>query len=151
LRLTQASIHELSGRFEDAIAIYEQLLKEQPNSEVLANNLASLLSDHRTDKASLSRAYELAQRFRRSEVPQFKDTLGWASFKVGKLDEAARLLKDASEKMPEMPVFRYHLGMTHLAMNRKDAARQELEKALSLGAKGDFSEAEQVKQALKGL
>lgn len=151
LRLTQAAVLELSGRFDEAIGLYEQLLKERPNADVVANNLASLLSDHRTDKASLSRAHDLAQRFRRSEIPQFKDTLGWTSYKLGKTDEAVQLIEDASKKMPELPVFRYHLGMSYLAVNKKDAARKELETALALGAGKGFLEEEQVRQALKGL
>lgn len=151
LRLTQAAIHELTGRYEEAIGLYEQMLKERPNADVIANNLASLLSDHRTDKASLNRAHDLAQRFRRSEVPQFKDTLGWTSYKLGKADEAVQLIEDASKKMPDLAVFRYHLGMSYLALNRKDAARKELEKALALGEGKGFLEEERVKQALKGL
>lgn len=151
LRLTKAAIYEISGRFEDAIKLYEQLFKERPNSDVLANNLASLLSDHRSDKASLSRAHELAQRFKRSDIPQFKDTLGWTSYKMGKADEAVQLIEDASKKLPDLAVFRYHLGMSYLALNKKEAARKELEKALALGEGKDFIEAEQVRQALKGL
>jgi tetratricopeptide (TPR) repeat protein len=151
LRMTQAGSLELAGRFEDAITLYEQLLKERPQSDVVANNLASLLSDRRTDKASLNRAYELAQRFKRSEVPQFKDTLGWASYRVGKADEAVTLIDGVAKQMPDLPVFRYHLGMSYLAANNKAAAKAELEKALSLGQGRNFVEAEQVKQALKGL
>ena len=151
LRVTQAAIYELSGRVEDAIKAYEQLLKERPNADVLANNLSSLLSDNRTDKVSLARAHELAQRFKRSDVPQFKDTLGWATYKIGKANEAATLIEDASKKLPDLPVFRYHLGMSYLAMKKPDAARKELEKALVLGEGKGFLEAEQVKQALKGL
>ncbi|MFY9329061.1 MAG: tetratricopeptide repeat protein [Georgfuchsia sp.] len=151
LRMTQAGIYELSSRFEEAIKLYDELLKERPNSDVLANNLASLLTDHRTDKASLTRAHELALRFKRSDVPQFKDTLGWASYKQGKADEAVQLIEDASKKLPDLPVFRYHLGMSYLAIKNKDAARKELEKSLSLGDGKNFIEAEQAKQALKGL
>ena len=151
LRLTQAGIHELAGRFDEAIKLYEQLLKERPNSDVLANNLASLLSDHRTDKVSLARANELAQRFKRTDVPQFKDTLGWTNYKLGKSSEAAPLFEDATKQLPDMAVFRYHLGMSYLSLNKKEAARKELEKALELGAGKGFVEEEQVKQALKGL
>jgi predicted Zn-dependent protease len=150
LRMTQAGIYELSGRIDDAIKLYEQLLKERPNADVLANNLSSLLTDHRTDKASLARAHELALRFKRSEVPQFKDTLGWATYKIGKAGEASQLIEDASKKL-DLPVFRYHLGMSYLAMNKPDAARKELEAALKLGEGKDFPESDLVKQALKGL
>lgn len=151
LRLTRAGIYEMSGRFDEAIKLYEELLKERPNADVLANNLASLLTDHRTDKASLARAHGLAQRFKRSEIPQFQDTLGWISYKQGKADEAVQLIGDASKKLPDLPEFRYHLGMSYLAINKKDEARKELEKALSLGDGKNFIGVEQAKQALKGL
>ena len=130
---------EISGRFDDAIKLYEELLKERPNADVVANNLASLLSDHRTDKASLARAHELAQRFKRSEVAQFKDTLGWINYKMGKADEATMLIADATKQLPDLAVFRYHLGMSYLAQNKKDAARKELEKALALGEGKSFA------------
>jgi tetratricopeptide (TPR) repeat protein len=151
LRVTQAGIYELSGRIDDAIKYYELLLKERPNADVLANNLASLLSDHRTDKTSLARAHELAKRFQRSEIPQFKDTLGWATYRIGKPGDAAQLLEDATKRLPDLPVFRYHLGMSYLAMKKPEAARKELEKALTLGEGKGFLEAEEAKKALKGL
>lgn len=151
LRMTRATLYELSGRVDDAIPLYEALLKEQPKSDVLANNLASLLSDYRTDKASLDRAYELAQRVRRSEIPQFVDTAGWASYKVGKLDEAITLLKSAVKSRPDVAVFRYHLGMAYLGKADKSGARQELEKAVQLASKQPFPQLGEVKKVLQGL
>src|SRR5262245_1584657 len=60
LRLALAGLGELKGDYEAAISEYEQLLKLQPGSLIVANNLASLLSDYRTDAASLERAYTIA-------------------------------------------------------------------------------------------
>lgn len=151
LRMLQAETYETTGRVDDAIKAYEDLLKAQPNADIVANNLASLLVDHRTDKASLSRAYDIAQRFKRSDVPQFKDTLGWAAYRMGKAGEAVPLIEDAVKKLPDLAVFHYHLGMSYLATNKKDAAKKELEKALELGKRGGFAEAEQAKEALGKL
>ena len=77
LHLTLAQIRELKGNYEGAISEYENLLKQQPGSLIVINNLASLLADHRTDKASLDQAQSLAVSLRQSQVAQFKDTLGW--------------------------------------------------------------------------
>ena len=74
---------EQKGDYEAAIAEYETMLKQQPGSLIAANNLASLLSDHRTDKASLDRAYSLAAMLRKSQIPSFKDTLGWIEYLRG--------------------------------------------------------------------
>lgn len=151
LNLAQAEVHEMAGRFEEAIGIYEQLYRQRPNADVVVNNLASLLADHRSDKASLNRAYELAQRFRRSDIPQFKDTLGWAAYRLGKASDAVALIKGAVKQLPDMPAFRYHLGMSYLALNDKAAARRELEKSLALGGEKKFPEADKAKLALNGL
>jgi tetratricopeptide (TPR) repeat protein len=93
----------------------------------------------------------LAKRFQRSDIPQFKDTLGWATYRIGKPGDAAQLLEDATKRLPDLPVFRYHLGMSYLAMKKPEAARKELEKALTLGEGKGFLEAEEAKKALKGL
>jgi hypothetical protein len=45
---------------ESAIAVYEELVKKNPRYDPAANNLASLLTDHRTDKQSLEQAVKLA-------------------------------------------------------------------------------------------
>ena len=42
--------------YEAATSEYEHIVSKQPGSMIAANNLASLLSNHRTDKASLERA-----------------------------------------------------------------------------------------------
>ena len=151
LLMAQASIYEVSRRFEEAIAAYEALFKTYPGSDVVVNNLASLLSEHRTDQASLLRAYEMTQRFSRSDAPYFKDTLGWASYRLGKFDEGLPLLESAVRQMPGQPIFRYHLGMSYAALNRKELARQELEKALELSQDNTLQSTEQIRSALEGL
>lgn len=151
LLLAKAGIFEVSGRVAEAIAAYEVLHRDHPGSDVAANNLASLLSEHGTDQASWVRAYELAQRFRRSDVPYFKDTLGWASYRVGKVEEGLALIEDAVRQLPEQPIFRYHLGMSYAALNRKDQAREELQKALELSQRNSSFDVERVREALKEL
>ncbi|OEC35046.1 Tfp pilus assembly protein PilF [Pseudomonas cuatrocienegasensis] len=151
LLMVQAGIFEVSGRFNDAIAAYEALHKDYPGSDVAVNNLASLLSDHTTEQANWVRAYELALRFRRSDVPYFKDTLGWASYRLGKFEEGVVLIKDAVRQLPEQPVFRYHLGMSYAALNKKEQAREELEKALELSQANSPQDVERIREALQGL
>lgn len=151
LRLAKAGVLEVSGNYDDAIKIYEAMLKERPDADVVANNLASLLSEYKSDKTSLNRAFELAQRFKKTDVPQFKDTYGWASYKIGKFDDAKLMLSSAVEQLPGMPVLHYHLGMNYLAKSDKINARKELEKALQLAGSAPFEQAEEIRQTLKGL
>jgi predicted Zn-dependent protease len=151
LRATKAAILVYQEKFDEAIALYEGLLKERPGADVVVNNLASLLSENRQDKESLKRAYELASRLKDSDLPMFKDTVGWASYKVGKYQEAAPFLEAAVNQRPDMALLRYHAGMNQLALGNKDAARKELQKSLELAQNQPFSRKDEATKALQGL
>lgn len=151
LMLTQASIYEATAKFDDAIKVYEGMLKERPDSEIVINNLASLLSDHRSDKASLTRAYDLAKTSKDSLVPQFLDTFGWASYRVGKYDEAEKALKVATEKLPEIAVFHYHLAKIYIAKNDNVLAKQALQNAIKYSENQPFDQKDEANQLLKSL
>ena len=110
----------------------EYLLKQQPSSMDIANSLASLLSDHRTDKASLERAYSVAMVLRKSPVPSFKDTLGWIDYQRGDYRSAVSLLEEAATKRPDVGLVRYHLGMSYIATEQLAKASEQLKKALEL-------------------
>ena len=132
MRLLLASTLELKGDYEGAIAEYERLLTQQSGSLVVANNLASLLSDHRTDKASLERAYALAVSLRKTQLPQFKDTLGWVQHQRGDYRAAIPLLEEAASALPDLAMVRYHLGMSYLANGQFAKASEQFKKALEL-------------------
>jgi tetratricopeptide (TPR) repeat protein len=150
LRLTMAGILERKGQFEKAIQEYEDILKQETGSMIVANNLASLLSDHRTDAASLDRAYSLAVGLTKSQVPQFKDTLGWIHYKRRDYGAAAPLLEEAVAQLPDIALARYHLGMTYVAMGDTAKASEQLGKGLQLApADGDLKE--KIQTALQQL
>ena len=115
LRLAYAAVLEQKGDYEGAIAEYEKLLKQDPGSLIVANNLASLLSDRRTDKASFDRAYSVAAVLRKSQIPSFKDTLGWIDYLRGDYKSATGLLEEAAAAMPDRAMVQYHLGMSYVA------------------------------------
>jgi predicted Zn-dependent protease len=151
LRLTRAGVLEAAGRSEEAIAAYETMLAEQPNAVIVANNLASLLADHRKDQASLRRAYDIAQRFRGSDIPHLKDTLGWTMHLVGKHAEAAELLKSARQQAPELAIVQYHYGMNQLVLNNPRNAREALARAVELAKAAPFPQQDDARKALESL
>jgi tetratricopeptide (TPR) repeat protein len=122
----------MKGDYEPAIAEYEYLLKQEPSSLVIANDLASLLSDHRTDKASLDRAHSLAAVLRNSPVPSFEDTLGWIDYQRGDNKSAVSLLEEAAKKLPNVGLIRYHLAMSYIAADQLEKASEQLNRALAL-------------------
>jgi tetratricopeptide (TPR) repeat protein len=147
LRFTFAGLLESKGDYEAAIAEYEQLLKQQPGSLVVANNLASLLSEHRTDKASLDRAYFLAVGLRRAQVPHFKDTLGWVYHQRGEHKNAISLLEEAAVARPDVALVRYHLGMSYLADGQTTKASEQFKKALELAPDSALQQKIQIAQS----
>jgi cellulose synthase operon protein C len=150
LRLALAGVLELKRDFEGAIAEYEILVKAQPGSMVFANNLASLLAEHRSDKASLDRAMALAASLRKSQVPHFMDTLGWVYFRQGNAKSAVPLLEQAVAELPNIALVRYHLGRSYLALNERAKATEQLKRALELAA-ADDELAKKVRAALREL
>lgn len=151
LNLVKAGIYEREEDYEMAISIYEDLIAQDNINDVVINNLASLLSEHRSDEASMLRAQELAARFRQSSVPHFKDTLGWIYYKVGDIQAATSLLQDVVEQMPNMAIFRYHLGMSYMAGERKEAAKREFEEIVRISEVQPFEQIEEVRNLLAEL
>lgn len=134
---------ERDGDVDGAIGIYENLYERLPNSPIVANNLASLLSTHRDHPDSLERAYTIARRLRGTDVPAFQDTYGWIAHLRGEEDEAIRHLEPAARAFPEEAIVQYRLGMAYSAAGRLTEAAERLEKALDLAgpdsAEGDFA------------
>ena len=131
LHMALAVAFERAEDYDAAISEYQYVLAQQPGSLVAINNLASLLADHRTDKASLERAQALAASLRHSQVPQFKDTLGWVDYRRGDVKAAVPLLEEAAAALPDQAAVRYHLGMSYVASGQGSKAAQEFKIALS--------------------
>ena len=140
MHMAYAGVLEQKGDFDAAIAQYEILLKQDPGSLIVANNLASLLSDRRTDKASLERAYSLGAVLRKSQVPNFKDTLGWIDYLRGDYKSATALLEEAATALPNRPIVLYHLGMSYIATGQVAKASEQFKKALALAPDSSLQE-----------
>ena len=148
LRMALAGAFELKKDYSAAIAEYEALLKEQPGSLVVANNLASLLADHGNNKESVDRAYQVAVVLQNTQVPHFKDTLGWVHYLRGEYRAALPLLEQAAAEMATNALVLYHLGATYVALGDNSRASELLQKALKL-ASGDATLEGKVRAALK--
>jgi pentatricopeptide repeat protein len=140
LRFAAAGLQILKGDQESAIAQYESILKEQPNSLLAINNLASLLLDYRPDKQSLDRAFSLAENLKNSTVPQFQDTYGWAQYKHGDYGNSVSTLEAAKAKLPNLASVQYHLGMSYKAAGQSEKAAEQFKAALSMEPDGTLKE-----------
>ncbi len=146
-----ASLYEVRGAVDDAMKVYEQQLEQTPDVLVIVNNLASLMADQRSSNPeSMARAQALARRLEAVDVPQFKDTVGWIAYLKGDLRTALINLQTAKDKLPEVAVVRYHLGVTLAALKKKEEAKAELEKANSLVGPNDAI-GPKIEEAIKKL
>ena len=103
----------------------------------IANNLASLLSAFRDDPETLERAAAVARRLRDTDVPAFQDTYGWIAYRQGDFEEAVAYLEPAAAGLPTDPLVQFHLGMTYVALERKEEAIAAMTRALEIA--GDDS------------
>jgi cellulose synthase operon protein C len=149
LKMVSAEIHQYEKEYSKAIAVYEELMTTNPDSQVALNNYVSIVADIEKDKAKLEKAYQAAQKLKSTNVPQFMDTLGWISYKVGKYDEAEAALQKAIKAMPQYSIFHLHLGKVYLEKNDKTKAKQSLEKALELDK--STSQTAEIKELLKAV
>jgi tetratricopeptide (TPR) repeat protein len=150
LGLLLGTEYEQAGRYDEAIAHYQALLKVNPTLEVAINNLASLLLDYRKDAASHAQALELARKLEAATNPAILDTVGWAYYHNKNPARAVSFLERAVAGAGQIPLLRYHLGMAYLANDNPNGARQELERAVR-EAKADFPGIDEARAALKQL
>lgn len=114
------------GDNDGAIAIYETILARRPGDLIVANNLASLLSE-RGDEASLARAVAAAAPLKDAENPYLLDTYGWALYRSGRTAEGIAALEKAAKIAPELIDARYHLGVALIETGETARGRTELE------------------------
>jgi len=130
VRMLAASLHAKAGNTARAAKLYEQLLKQRPGFAPAANELACLYGRQgRVDAAA-----RLARQAREAlpSDPFIADTLGWILCQKGDYPWALSLLKESAGQAADQPEIQYHLGVTQSRLGDETAARQSLQKALSV-------------------
>jgi len=131
LTMSLASVYERQRDFDSAIDIYEKLLESNPDNLIAKNNLASLLTDHRGDSASLDRARSIAAEFRDSKIPHFRDTYAWAQVVSDQqLEQAVSILEGIVKEVERTAIFHYHLGKAYAKKSDPVKAAEQLELAI---------------------
>lgn len=128
-----ASERESQGRIDEAISIYRQIYESNRSVEVIANNLASLLSQYRDDEQSLQEAYLIGRRLRNSKIPAFRDTYGWIMVRMGNFEEAESHLEIALGTYPDNAVVQYHYAVMLDGLGRAAEALTHFRIAQDIG------------------
>ena len=129
------------------MALYQEILVEDPKHALAMNNMAAVL----LEKGDRDHALDMARKAA-SLAPDnaaVLDTLGWALFKQAKQGEAVTALQKSVELMPKNPGSLYHLAAVEHAMGNKQEAKKHLGQALGLST--GFKGVDEAKRLLASL
>ncbi|WP_434558625.1 tetratricopeptide repeat protein [Pseudomonas sp. Z4-20] len=98
------------------------IIQRDPDNAMALNALGYTLSDRTTRYAEAKVLIEQAHQIN-PEDPAVLDSLGWVNYRLGNLDEAERLLRQALERFPDQEVAA-HLGEVLWANGKQREARQ---------------------------
>lgn len=125
---TRAMLAEKRGDLAGLEQDLRFIIDREPNNAMALNALGYTLADRTTRYQEalelIQAAYEL-----NGNDPAIIDSLGWVNYRLGNLDEAARLLRQAYEQFPDHEVAA-HLGEVLWQQGKRDEAQQVWQDAL---------------------
>ena len=131
------AVMEQHDRFSDAERAFRELLERDPQNAAALNYLGYMLADRgerlQESVGLLERAIEIDP-----DNGAYLDSLGWAYFKLDRLELAETHLRQASEQMARNSVIQDHFGDLLFRLGRYDEAIEAWETALA----GDKAEVE---------
>lgn len=131
---------------QEAVAVYRELIAQQPDDAAALNNLAWLL--HRENTAEALRHAQRAVELQ-PEHPSILDTLGVVLLEDGQPEQAVRILRKAHEGAPDMPEIGLHLAQGLIAQGNLTEARDLLRRLLERHP--DFPERAQAQALLADI
>ena len=122
LRFNLGAAYDKVGRFPDVIREMEAVLELNPDHADALNYLGYSYADR---EVNIEQAVALTQRAvaLKPENGYYVDSLGWALFKMGRIQEALNEIKRAAELVKDDPVIFEHMGEIYLKENDRDKAR----------------------------
>ena len=101
-----------AGRSNEAERLLRQIVAAEPSNSRALNHLGYMLANRgeQLDEAVALVKRALAQD---PDRPEYLDSLGWAHFKKGELNEAMKYLTAAASKLPTNSEVQDHLGDVH--------------------------------------
>ncbi|HUQ34610.1 MAG TPA: tetratricopeptide repeat protein [Pyrinomonadaceae bacterium] len=126
-----SSAQERAGDLKGSEESLRRILARDPNNATALNNLGYFLVER---NVRLTEALEMIQRAVRTNPTNssFLDSLGWAYFKLGRLEEAERHLTEAARRNTTSVAIQEHLGDLYQRRGKTELARAAWQKALTL-------------------
>ncbi|KDO01976.1 MULTISPECIES: tetratricopeptide repeat protein [Pseudomonas] len=122
LLYTRAMLAEKRNDLTQMEKDLRNIISREPENAMALNALGYTLADRTSRyaeaKALIDKAHQITP-----EDPAVLDSLGWVNYRMGNLDEAERLLRQALERFPDHEVAA-HLGEVLWANGKRREARQ---------------------------
>jgi tetratricopeptide (TPR) repeat protein len=125
------SSQERAGNFAAAEDSFQKLLVLRPNDSSAQNYLGYMRADKGVNLVQAQALIEKAVA-REPRNGAYLDSLGWAYFRLDKLDSARRNLTEAHRREPDDPTIEEHLGDLEARQGNVERAIAHWERALSL-------------------
>jgi len=137
-------LYDRAEKYESAITSFRNAVKYNPEDASAYNYIGYIYADQGRNLGEAVLLIEKALELE-PENGYFRDSLGWAYYRLGKLDDAAAELEKAAQNVQEMVIYE-HLGDVYKDMGRFEDARKQYERALELDI-----ENKELKEKLKSL
>jgi tetratricopeptide (TPR) repeat protein len=137
--------------FEVAEGFFQEALLKSPSNFAASNNLALALVEQKSEEKQ-RRAFDYAQTNaqKNQKSSEALATYGWVLYKLGRIDEAEKMLRTAASGNSVSADTAYYLARVLFSKNGNDkAVKQLLENALTY--KGPFQNRENAKSLLEEL
>jgi len=140
-----AKIYERGGSFDKEIAIYEKMLKLDPQNASAMGRLAQLYSSYRKDSR---KALELAKNAHNlaSDDPLISRVLARLVYEQRDFKWALSLYQEAARKLGKEPELLAELAWAYYSMGRVEEAESTMKSAVETGS--PFSKREEAKRFL---
>jgi len=130
LQFELGAAYDRAGQIDQAETIFRGVISSDPSNASALNYLGYMLADH---GRKLPEALSLVQRALAIDAdnPSYLDSLGWAYFKLEKLDAARQPLERAAAALPRVSVIQDHLGQLYFQLKQYRDAASAFDRALT--------------------
>lgn len=137
LLISRADLLLKAGDWDGAAPLIEQAVALRPGDAAVLNFAGYSAIERRKNVEQSLERIEAAWR-KEPQDPSITDSLGWAYFLSGRIDDAVPLLEKAQRGDPENAVIVEHLGDAYWKAGRRFSARY-VWRAAALGAEADMA------------
>ena len=122
LLYARALVYEDMDKIDESVRDLRRVLELKPNDADAMNALGYTLADRTEKKEEALTLIEKALALKPGE-PAIIDSLGWAQYRLGRLDDAVKSLRQAYQKQPDAEIAA-HLGEVLWQAGQKDEAQK---------------------------